>query len=111
MARQPDDTRLDKQRERQRELRRKQKQEKRPSRDDVARIALFWLVRGAIEKNQLKELEKFRDRMVMMLVEQGFDEKACDEVLDDLFRKYRSGGSPFRRKAHLLFSDDGDDLG
>ena len=111
MVRQPEDSRLDKQRERQRELRRKQRQEKRPSRDDVARIALFWLVRRAIEKNQLQELEKFRDRMVMMLVDQGFDEKACDGVLDDLVRKYRTGASPFRRKAHLLYSDDSDDLG
>lgn len=105
MARQSDKERLEKQRRRQQELRTATLAEKRPSRDDVARVALYWLIRRAIEKGQEAELEKFQDKVVSMLTQQGFSEKASDEVLDDLVHKYRSGGWPFRRKVHLLYPD------
>jgi hypothetical protein len=90
-------------RQRQKALRDANRKARRPDRDDVARVALFWLIRRAVEKGQEVELEKFQDVIVSMLIEQGFDESECDVVFDDLVSKYRSGGLPFRRKLHLLY--------
>lgn len=92
-------------RQRQKALRDANRRAKRPDRDDVARVALFWLIRRAIDKDQQMELEKFQNKIVSMLTAQGFDERECDVVFDDLVAKYRSGGLPFRRKLHLLFPD------
>lgn len=95
-------------RQRQKALRDANRRAKRPDRDDVARVALFWLIRRAIEKDQQMELEKFRNKIVSMLTDQGFDERECDVVFDDLVAKYRMGGSPFRRKIHLIYPDGPD---
>lgn len=108
MPRKSDDIRNRKQRERQQRLRDADRKAKRPGRDDIARVALYWLVSRAIEKEQHEDLEKFRNRIVAMLAEQGFDNRQCEIVLDDLIYKYRTGGSPFRRKPHLLHPDGAD---
>lgn len=96
-------------RQRQKELRDANRRAKRPDRDDVARVALFWLIRRAIDKDQQMELEKFQNKIVSMLTDQGFDERECDAVFDDLVAKYRTGGPPFRRKIHLIHPDGADD--
>ena len=96
-------------RQRQKALRDANRRAKRPDRDDVARVALFWLIRRAIDKDQQMELEKFQNKIVSMLTDQGFDERECDAVFDDLVVKYRTGGSPFRRKIHLIYPDGADD--
>ncbi len=90
-------------RQRQKALRDANRRAKRPDRDDVARVALFWLIRRAIDKGQQVELEKFQNKIVTMLTDQGFDERESDAVFDDLVYKYRAGGSPFRRKIHLIY--------
>lgn len=95
-------------RQRQKALRDANRKVRRPDRDDVARVALFWLIQRAIEKGQEVELEKFQDVIVSMLIAQGFDERECDVVFDDLVSKYRSGGLPFRRKLHLLYPEGAD---
>lgn len=95
--------------QRQKALRDANRRARRPDRDDVARVALYWLIRRAIEKGQQAELDKFQDKIVAMLIDQGFDEGECDEVFDDLIAKYRSGGPPFRRKLHLLYPDGSDE--
>ncbi len=105
MAKQPDRERLRKQRERQQGLRAAALSEKRPTRDDVARMALFWMVSNMAQKAEKGVLDEFHDRMVKLLKDQGFDEMASDEVLDDLIRKYSTGNWPFRRKVHLLYPD------
>ena len=92
MARKPEDIRNSEQRERQRKLREADRKARKPGRDDVARVALYWLIRRAIEKGQHEELEKFRDKMVDMLSQQ--------------IRHHRF---PFRRKVHLLFPEDDQD--
>ncbi len=92
-------------RQRQKALRDANRRAKRPDRDDVARVALFWLIRRAIEKGQQTELEKFQNKIVSMLADQGFDERESDAVFDDLVAKYRTGGLPFRRKIHLIYPD------
>lgn len=92
-------------RQRQKALRDANRSARRPERDDLARVALYWLIRRAVDKGQEAELQKFQDVIVSMLSDQGFDEGECDKVFDDLVSKYRSGGLPFRRKLHLLYPD------
>lgn len=92
-------------RQRQKALRDANRQARRPDRDDVARVALYWLIRRAVDKGQEAELETFQGVIISMLTEQGFDERESDAVFDDLVAKYRSGGLPFRRKLHLLFPE------
>jgi hypothetical protein len=104
MARQSDEERLAKQRARQQEARRRNAATKRPDRDDVARTALFWLIRRMARRTP-HELNAFQNRIIKLLVEQGFDRQASDAVLEDLVEKYRTGELPFRRKVHLLFPD------
>ena len=96
-------------RQRQKALRDANRRARRPERDDVARVALFWLIRRAIEKGQEAELDKFQGKIVSMLVEQGFDERECDLLFDELVAKYRAEGHPFRRKVHLLYPDGAPD--
>ena len=103
MAQQSDTERLERQRRRQQELRANAAAEKRPSRDDVARVALWWMISSMADKGKPDVLQEFHDRIVVLLTQQGFSEAASDEVMDDLVRKYRSGGWPFRRKVHLLY--------
>ena len=98
-----------KQRERQQKLRDADRKAKRPGRDDVARVALYWIISRAIEKDLHDDLEKFRTRIVAMLAEQGFDNRQSEIVLDELIFKYRTGGSPFRRKPHLLYPGGADE--
>lgn len=105
MPRKMEGDRLEKQRLRQQELRKSALAAKRPSRDDVARVALFSIIRRMADMDAQKVLNDFQDKVVGLLAEQGFDEKASDEVFEDLVRKYKTGGLPFRRKVHLLYPD------
>ncbi|WP_244514680.1 hypothetical protein [Ensifer sp. LCM 4579] len=72
----------------------------------MARLALFWLISKAVKRNQHEELEKFRDKMVEMLTEQGFDPRQSEIVLGELIYRFGTAGSPFRRKVHLLDPED-----
>lgn len=103
MARQSDEERLKKQRERQKKSRDAARATKRPNSNNVAHVALFWVISNMAQKADKDVLDEFHDRVVKLLKDQGFDEKASNEVLDDLIRKYRTGKWPFRRKVHLLF--------
>jgi hypothetical protein len=108
MPRKSDDTRNREQRERQQKLRESNRAAKRPGRDDIARVALYWMISSMAAKGAEEALSEFQDRIVSMLTEQGFDTRECEIVLDELVYKYRTGGPPFRRKVHLLFPDDVD---
>jgi hypothetical protein len=63
------------------------------------------MISSMAEKAKPDVLEEFQDRIVVLLTQQGFNESASGEVMDDLVRKYQSGGWPFRRKVHLLYPD------
>lgn len=108
MARQSDEERLEKQRERQQEHREADLAEKRPDRDDVARAALFMLISSMAARKADDALENFRSRVLDILLKQGFNERACEDTLDYLIRKYSKGSWPFRRKIHLLYPDGPD---
>jgi hypothetical protein len=102
MARQTQRERNAKQRERQRLLRDRHKIERRPARDDFARILLFRVVSGLLKTGKLTKLGELEDELVGELVQQGFDERAAYEVFSALVEQYGIGDSPFRRKVHLF---------
>jgi hypothetical protein len=109
MARKPTNTRNHEQRDRQQKLRDANRKARRPDRDDIARTALFMTISSMAKRGATDVLDDFHQRVVAMLVQQGFDEQASDELFDDLVAKYRTGAWPFRRKVHLLYPDGADE--
>lgn len=105
MARKSEEIRNREQRERQQRLRDADRKARRPNRDDVARTALFMIVSAMAARRAEAELDELQDRVVALLVKQGFDERASDAVFDELAAKYRTGEWPFRRKLHLDEAD------
>lgn len=110
MARQNISERNSKQKARQQEIRDAHRQARRPGRDDVARMALYSMITQAIAHSSKERLEMMQERIVGLLVAQGFDAAASDAVFDDLVDKYRDGHWPFRRKVHLMERPDDLDL-
>ncbi len=108
MARKSEEVRNREQRERQQKLRDADRKARRPNRDDIARTALFMTISSMATRDAKEVLEDFQDRVVRMLVEQGFDERESDILFEELVAKYRTGDWPFRRKAHLLHPEDPD---
>lgn len=98
-------TRLREQRARQQEYRDAQKKLRRPGRDDIARIALQWLIvntaKLAEREGNPARMNKVEEAILEKLVEQGFDPMASDTALGDLIDRYVEGGWDFRRKPHL----------
>ncbi|HCJ72640.1 MULTISPECIES: hypothetical protein [Agrobacterium] len=101
MARQTLEERNAKQRERQQRLRDRNRAERRPDRDDVARAMLFWTITSYLDQGRQDWIEELGDAVVGVLVDQGFDERAADEVFDDLVDRYARDDQPFRSKPHL----------
>jgi hypothetical protein len=108
MARKSEEIRNREQRERQQRLRDADRKARRPNRDDVARTALFMIVSAMAARKAEAELDELQDRVVALLVRQGFDERASAAVFDELAAKYRTGEWPFRRKVHLGEVDGAD---
>lgn len=112
MAGRRESERLRKQRQRQSEYRKKMKAERRPSRDDIARVFLHAAItqawRWKYEKRE-KMLSWVVDTILEGLIAQGFDPKASAEAIEDLIDKYTKDRWEFRRKVHLLWpvADDG----
>lgn len=96
--------RLREQRERQAAYRAEQNATGRPGRDHVARIALWWLITSMETRSRKtgnrRTMNKILDEIIAALVEQGFDEDHCEDVVDALVRKYADGWA-FQRKTHL----------
>ena len=95
------DKRLAEQRERQQAYRKRIKTERRPSRDDIARVLLHVVITRSAARDKLDELEKFGDLIVDRLVEQGFDKRVSYDAFDQLVDKYVKQGWEFRRKTHI----------
>ena len=90
------------QRERQRAYRERLKAERRPGRDDVARVLLhFVIAENASRPDRKGRLDALQDVIVGCLVDQGFEERASHAVFDDLVERYTKEGWGFRRKGHL----------
>ena len=94
--------RLEKQRARQREYRRKQRAARRPSRDDIARALLHFALRENLRLGRSDKLDALWDAVAAVLVEQGYDAEQTSEAFADLVDRYRRGWE-FQRR----FPEDG----
>ena len=72
---------------------------RKPSRDDVARVALHLMITEALKARDA-ELGLWCDRVVSHLTEQGFDRTAAHCRLDQLVERYADGWQA-QRKPHL----------
>lgn len=105
--------RLRDQRERQQAYRDEQRRLRRPGRDDIARVALRWLILGtaklAEREGNPARMNKVETDILEALVEQGFDRSKSDEALGDLIDRYVDGKWDFRRKVHLGIGPEPDE--
>lgn len=101
--------RLAKQRTYQQALRERQRKERKPSRDDVARTVLFWLFSGLTANNKAAAFRQLYNDVLPMLVEQGFDEAKAAERIEEIYDRYEAGWT-FRGKGHLRDKPDFDEM-
>ncbi|MEE9922386.1 MAG: hypothetical protein PBV01_03235 [Brucella anthropi] len=101
--------RLRKQRERQKEYRDRLRAERKPTRDDVARVFLHFMIAKAMRSGNQDGMEKLIDMLLDGLADQGFDKDASLDVIDDLIDRYTKRGWDFRRKVHLMSHEGADD--
>ena len=99
--------RLEKQRVRQKALRERNRDLRRPTRDDIARMLLHLALDQLTRDQDIEELARVQDGLVRRLVKQGFDRQQCHLAFDDLLDKYKKGWS-FQKKVHLSSKDDAD---
>jgi len=97
--------RLEKQRVRQRNVRARNKELRRPGRDDIARMLLHIALEENLRRGDLTELDRLQDGLTAALTRQGFDRQQSDRAFEDLVDKYKSGWT-FQRKVHLATSAD-----
>lgn len=99
------------QRLRQQTYRDRLKAERRPSRDDIARMLLHFAITESMRsKKGRSRLGLIEEKVVERLVAQGFDGRASYAVFDDLIERYTRQKWEFRRKPHLS-ADDGERAG
>ncbi|WP_040486296.1 hypothetical protein [Lutibaculum baratangense] len=104
MARKPREKRLEERAEYQRAYRARQKAERKPSRDDVARVVLRWEIGRALTMENRK-LERLERVVIEGLVEQGFDRDAAKHRFHEIVDRYEDGWN-FRLKPHLRPNGD-----
>jgi hypothetical protein len=89
----------------QRRYRRQQTSLRKPSRDDVARVALHWIINEALKRDKEGQLCKWTELIVKHLVDQGFDRDAARRRIHELIERYEDGWG-FQRKPHLTPHQD-----
>ncbi|UIK09001.1 hypothetical protein LZK81_28805 (plasmid) [Neorhizobium galegae] len=104
-------TKAAEQRSRQKGVRDKAKDLRRPTRDDVARMLLWKTISDGHKSGDVAGpsfLEEVARDIVIGLEAQGFDERESYDVIDGLIRKYADGLFPFRPKRHLKRNEPGE---
>jgi hypothetical protein len=87
---------------RQQRVREQAKARRRPTRDDLARVLLWQMIRATqARKDPSQALGKLRDSLVNDLERQGFSVRESEEVFHELADRYSDGLFPFRPKRHL----------
>ena len=84
----------------QRQYRARQTALRRPSRDDVARIALHWAVTRSLRPGRERMLAIWSKHLIEILVNQGFDRNASRRRIDELIQRYEDGWN-FQLRPHL----------
>lgn len=103
MARKSKRQRLEEQRERQATVRAEAKANKKPGRDDFARVLLWQaIIKAQRQQDGGRKLDQLRDKMTDVLEKQGFNLKEAEGVFHHLVRKYATGLNPFRPKFHMV---------
>jgi hypothetical protein len=85
--------------------RQQQKALRKPSRDDVARVTLHWLIQRILKHDKEGELARWCETIVRRLVRQGFERDAARSRVNQLIERYENGWR-FQRKPHLAHDDD-----
>ena len=103
MARMSAKQRADQQVIRQKDLRDRMREKRRPSRDDIARLLLWQMITGVSENrsDRQKVLDRLRDEIVEGLERQGFDGRESEDAFEEPVIKNEKGPYPFRPKRHL----------
>lgn len=102
MARISKKQRNEEQRVRQAKTREKAKEERKPGRDDFARVLLWVMIREAqTERNSREALDLLRNSITPELERQLFHIKHAEDAFEALAARYSSGLNPFRPKRHL----------
>lgn len=88
---------------RQQRVRDEARENRRPSRDDIARMLLWQTIHGVQSRRRDARavLDRLRDEVVEGLERQRFSIRESEEVFEELVTKYASGLFPFRPKRHL----------
>jgi hypothetical protein len=89
----------------QRRYRQHQNALRKPSRDDVARVALHWIIETALQRHKEGELGKWSETIVRRLADQGFERDAARGRIDQLIARYEDGWR-FQGKPHLRQDND-----
>lgn len=84
----------------QKAYRQQQSASRKPSRDDVARLALYLMISEWLKDGQEREFTDWCEAVTTGLVEQGFDRDATRHRLDQLIERYADGWG-FQLKRHL----------
>lgn len=84
----------------QRAYRAEQTAHRKPSRDDVARLALHSVISSMLEQDDGVKLFAWSDALVNGLVAQGYERNAARSRVDGLIDRYADGWVP-QRKVHL----------
>ena len=84
----------------QRAYREQQKMRRKPTRDDVARLALYLMISEGLKDGQERAFANWCETVTTGLVEQGFDRDATRHRLDQLIERYAEGWD-FQLKRHL----------
>lgn len=89
----------------QRHYRAQQKALCKPSRDDVARVTLHWLIQRILKHDREGELARWCETIVRRLVRQGFERDAARSRVNQLIERYENGWQ-FQGKPHLTHDND-----
>uniref|UniRef100_Q07SK3 Uncharacterized protein n=1 Tax=Rhodopseudomonas palustris (strain BisA53) TaxID=316055 RepID=Q07SK3_RHOP5 len=76
---------------------------RKPTRDDVARVALHLMITEALSNGRDGELDELCDTLVTRLEAQGFSKDGAYRRVDQLVERFASGWGP-QRKPHLTRS-------
>lgn len=90
---------------RQRAYRQRQKDARRPSRDDIATTTFLYLVQETARVGNWDTFNEIMNRVTDRLVERGFDRQASTQAIDVLIDRYEDGWE-FQRRRRGEDSDD-----
>ena len=86
--------RLEEQRLRQKALRERKRHERSPHRDDIARMLLHVIVRETVKGGSYEKLDRAMDLVTRELVEQGFDKRRTEQVIEEIIERHERGWQP-----------------